>query len=243
MAKMTLLEMTQNILAAVGGDSVNSIADTQESFDVAGYIKETFEELFSQEDVPELKGLIQLEGLSDVTKPNYLRIPNNVTSVSWVKYRDLSTGTYRNIKPLTREQFLDIILYEGREDVDEVVDFSGSTFSIQNNKQPTYWTTFDDRHIILDSWNKGVENTVHQNNTISWGTTVKPFLLEDSFTPPIDPDLFPRLLAEAKSVSFINIKNITSAKEEQRSRRQLIKFNKRKFKLREGVRTDFSRKR
>lgn len=241
--KMTLLEMTQNILAAIGGDAVNSIADTQESYDVSNYIKETYDELFSQADIPELKGLVQLEGLGDVSRPNYLRIPDNVTSLSWIKYRDTVDNTYYDVKPLTREQFLDIIMSRSNDSTEQVTDFSGATFLIANDKHPTYWTTFDDRHVIFDSWNQGVENTVHQSNTLSWGSIEKPWVHEDSFIPPIDPDLFPRLLAEAKSVSFVNIKNITSAKEEQRSRRHLIKNNQRKFKLRQGARTDFSRKR
>jgi hypothetical protein len=241
--KMTLLEMTQNILAAIGGDAVNSIADTQESWDVSNYIKETYDELFSQADIPELKGLVQLEGLGDISKPNYMKIPENVASISWIKYKDLTDNLYTDVKPLTREQFLDIIMSSGRDGAQQVTDFSGATFLIENNKHPSYWTTFDDRHIIFDSYNQGVEATVHQNNSLTWGTIEKPWAHEDDFIPPIDPDLFPRLLAESKSVSFVNIKNITSAKEEQRSRRHLIKNNQRKFKLREGARTDFSRKR
>ena len=241
--RMTLLEMTQNILSAIGGDAVNSIADTQESYDVSNYIKETYDELFSQADIPELKGLVQLEGLGDVSHPNYLRIPDNVNSLSWVKYRNLVDDTYYEVTPLTREQFLDIIMTRSNGSTEQVTDFSGVTFLIANDKHPSYWTTFDDRYIIFDSWNQNVESTVHQSNTMTWGSIEKPWTHEDNFVPPIDSDLFPRLLAEAKSVSFVNIKNITSAKEEQRSRRQLIKNNQRKFKFREGARTDFSRKR
>ena len=47
MAKMTLLEMTQNILSAMDSDAVNSIGDTVESLQVADVIVETYYELFA----------------------------------------------------------------------------------------------------------------------------------------------------------------------------------------------------
>ena len=241
--KMTLLEMTQNILAALSEDNVNSIGDTQSSYDVAEIIKETYAELFAHTNLPERMGLIQLEGLADTSRPNYLRVPSSVLRFQWIKYKNLETDTYVNIDYLAPEHFIDIMVNGARESLMDVVDFSGTTLRVQTNKHPTYWTTFDDKHIVFDSFNQGLENTVHQNNVMAFGESYKTWTHEDSFVPDIDPELFPRLLAEAKSVAFINLKQMTSAKEEARSRRQLVKWQKYKDKKRPRYTTDFSRKR
>lgn len=241
--KMTLLEMVQNILAAVGSDNVNSIADTQEAVDVTMIVKETFDELFAHTHLPERSGLIQLEGLGDTGKPNYLRIPENVLRFTWIRYRDLSDNQYRDVNYLTQEQFLDIMLSSGRDSTVDVADFSGVTMKVQNNKQPEYWTTFDDKYVVFDSWNQGVENTLHQENTASWGESQSAWVDEDTFIPEIDPELFPRLLAEAKSTAFINLKQTTSVKEEARSRRQLVKWQKYKHKNRTVPSTNYARTR
>lgn len=56
-------------------------------------------------------------------------------------------------------------------------------------------------------------------NTMCYGQMNETFLLEDTYIPLLDDDLFPLLLAEAKSTCFINIKQVSSSKEEQRVRR------------------------
>lgn len=241
--QMTLLEMTQNILAAISEDNVNSIGDTQSSYDVANIVRETYDELFAHTNVPTRMGLVQLEGLGDVDRPNYLRIPKDVLRFQWLKYRSLEDNQYKDVTYLTPEHFIDIMVSSARESLTSVQDFSGATLQVQTNKHPTYWTTFDDKHIVFDSFNQGLENTVHQSNVMAFGETYNTWTHEDSFVPDISPELFPRLLAEAKSVAFINLKQMTSAKEEARSRRQLVKWQKYKDKLRPRYTNDFSRKR
>lgn len=243
MFKMTLLEMTQNILSAIGGDNVNSISDTQESWDVSQIIRETYAEIFSHTELPERKGFIQLEGLSDTTKPNYLKIPDDVLRIDWFKYRNLSTDQYVDLAYMCPEQFVSFVTQQGRESLVTITDTSGATFFIQNNQSPTYFTILDDKYIVTDSWNSALENTLHQNNTLAYGEKTIPWVHEDTFIPPIDAELFPRLLAEAKSVTFFNIKNVVNTKEEARARRQLIRFQKFKDKQRPRFTTDFSRKR
>ena len=82
MRKMTLLEMVQNIASALETDEVNSISDTTESLQIAEVIRETFDELFTNTDVPEHMGLVALESVSDLDSPNYLRIPGQRSTSS-----------------------------------------------------------------------------------------------------------------------------------------------------------------
>ena len=94
MRKMTLLEMVQNIASALETDEINSITDTVESLQIAEVIKETFYEQFTGINVPEHFVVFQLENVADLSRPNYLRIPENINKVEWVKYYDYRMGQY-----------------------------------------------------------------------------------------------------------------------------------------------------
>lgn len=231
--KMTLLSMTQNILSATDSDEVNSITDTVESMQVAEIIKETFYELFNNVVVPEQVGLIQLEGLADVTRPNYLRIPSDVTDITWLRYRDnRNNDRYKEVSYLPVDKFIQnsFTRTSNGYHVQLVTDSVGSSYYIANNSAPTYYTILDDVHLVFDSYDAEYENTMHASKSIALGKLDKEFPLEDSFIPPIDSNLFPLLLAESKSVCFVNLKQIASAKEESRARRQRLRWQKSKFK-------------
>jgi hypothetical protein len=64
-----------------------------------------------------------------------------------------------------------------------------------------------------------------------WGQFEQQFQLVDTYIPLLDTDLFPLLLAEAKSACFINIKQVSSSKEEQRARRLRSWAQKEQWKL------------
>ena len=52
MPKLTLLDMTQDILSDIDSDEVNSISDTPDSLQVAGIIKSSFYDMI---DIKELQ--------------------------------------------------------------------------------------------------------------------------------------------------------------------------------------------
>jgi hypothetical protein len=241
--KMTLLELTQSVLAALNEDNVNSIGDTQASADVALFIKNTYMELFAHTNLPSREGLLQLQGLADVTRPNYLQIPDNVSKIDWIKYRNLETGNYEDMQEVTQERFFQIVFNSAKDSYTTVVDESGVTMFIQDNKAPRYWTVLNNRYVVFDSWNKGLENTMHQNNVAAFGEVTAAWVHEDTFVPDIPAELFPRLLAESTAVASINIKNISNIKAESQSRRQLIKWQQFKRKNRPQYELDYSRKR
>lgn len=223
MAKMTLLGMTQNILNAMSSDEVNSIGDTVESLQVAEIIRETYDELFSNINTPSHDSLIQLEALSDTARPNYMRLPDTVKEIKWIKYdyRTDARTDYKDIIYLKPEEFL--LLVSQRHEGIEVTDFSGGRLYIMDNVNPTYWTTFDNEYIVFDSYNSGLDASLQNSKTLCWGQQDTVFEMNDTFIPDIDADLFPLFLAEAKSVCFINLKQVSSAKEEGRARRQRVR--------------------
>lgn len=235
MRKMTLLEMVQNIASALDTDEVSSISDTVESLQIAEIIKETFYEQFNNIFVPELRGLIRLDGVSDTSKPNYMLIPSNVNKIEWIKYKDFrADNILRDVSYSPPEEFLNRQLQYAADgsNLYATLDPVGLTYYVRNNSPPTYYTIFDDQYVVFDSFDQDYEATLQTSNTLAYGWKSPEFLMEDDYIPPIDGNLFPLLLAESKSVAFQNLKQIASGKDEQRARRQRIRMQNDKFKSR-----------
>lgn len=233
MRKMTLLEMVQNIASALDTDEINSITDTVESLQIAEVVKETYYEQFNNIFVPELRGLVKLEDVSSLSSPNYLKVPSDVRKIEWIKYKDIGTGgRAQDLDYIHPHEFLNRQLQYSSPgaNVFQTTDpISGITYFIQKNAPPTQYTLFDDEHIAFNSFDSDAEATVHSANSIAFGWKSENFQLKDTYIPPIDGNLFPLLLAEAKSTCFINLKQISSSKEEQKARRQRIRMQNDQF--------------
>lgn len=238
---MTLLEIVQDILNDMDSDPVNSINDTVEALQIAQTVKSTYNNIIDGKTWPWLFELFQFEGLSDVTKPNYLKIPDTIVSVDIIKYNVRSSTD-------TKDKFVDLI-YKNNDDfldlinqrnsslttISVITDFSGISLNILNNKAPQYFTSFDDQYIILDSYNKLVDTTVQTSKNTGKGRRNVIFTLSDSFIPDLPVQMFSYLLNEAKSTSFINYKQIQNAKAEQNSISQRRRMSKDAWKLQKGI--------
>ncbi len=216
--KMTLLEMTQNILSAMDSDDVNSISDTVESLQVANVIIESYYENFAGLTVPDMEGLIKLDALADVTRPCVMRIPDNVKNIKWIRYNGIP------VLFIAPEDFL-TNSFEISDDAMLISDTNLSTnFYVKTNQDPTRWTTFDNVHIFFNSYDSSVDSTLQQSKTTCWGQYTPVFELRDDAYPPyISVDKYPGLLAEAKSACFMYLKQVSSSKDEQRARRQRVR--------------------
>lgn len=238
MAKMTLLEIVQNILTAMESDYANSIGDSTESAEVADVVKETFFDIVNNVlDLPEHKQLINLTGLGDTTHPNYLKLPDNVKSIEWFKYnKETTTDTdlnYGDVRYLEPAEFL-VRVNSRRESDTNIVpytDFGAGTILVQNDKHPELWTSFDDLYIVCDSFDNTVDNTLQQSKSLCYGITEPTWTHEDTFVPDLDAAFFPLLLEEAKSACFINFKQVTNVKSEQRARRQITRIHNKKHRM------------
>lgn len=230
--KMTLLQMVQNILSSMDSDEVNSIYDTVESEQVAEVIKETYYDLFSSLSVPEKSGFIRLQGLGDLSRPNYLEIPSNVISIDWLKYRNSKTDQYLGVTYLQPDEFLKRVLQnKGTSDnVTLSTHPSGISFYVKNNHTPTYYTILEDKYLVMDSYDSYYDTTLQASKTFAWGEVEDSWEARDDFIPNLDTDLFPLLLSEAKSVCFITLKQQANQKEEQRARRHRVHLQYRKWR-------------
>jgi lantibiotic modifying enzyme len=85
---------------------------------------------------------------------------------------------------------------------------------------PTYYTSFDDLHIVMDSYKSDTDQILAENKTQALGHKIPTFSIIDSFTPDLDEVLFPYLIAESKSTCFSLFKSGVDQKIEQAARRQ-----------------------
>lgn len=218
MAKMTLNEMTRNILSAMDSDDVNSISDTVESLQVANEIITTYYENYAGRVVPSLESLIKLDALADSTKPTFMKIPSGVKSIKWIRYNGVLV---RNQKP---EEFLDDS-YNYKTNTMLIADPSMSAnFYILTDQDPTKWTTFDNEYIVFNSYDSTVDSTLQQTKTTCWGQHDPIFPLEDdAYAPYLKGDDYPGLLADAKAWCFQNYKQVSNAKAETVARRQRVR--------------------
>jgi hypothetical protein len=220
MSRKTLLDMTQNILSAMDSDEVNSIGDTVESLQVAEVIRETYEYITVGIDVPGRSGIIQLDASGDTALPNYMTVPSAVERVEWVRYNG-SLIAYKT--PLA---FLEHVSGRGTGDEVEVIEM----MNIYNDRDPTFFTSFDDDTLVFDSYNAAEGSTLMQSKTLCWGQRSLAFDMEDDFIPALPLDMFPRLLAEAKAACFVNFKQVSNVTEERRARNQKVVNMNSRFK-------------
>jgi hypothetical protein len=256
MEKLTLLQMTQNILSAMNSDEVNSITDTVESQQVADEIQNTFRDLYTNHDFGTFEGLVNLVSPGSTSTPNVLTLPTNVQFVKWIKYRDYrntsSDITYIDCVYVDPEVFIRNIVEQAdpASNVNvQLLSTSPITYPIANDRAPRYYTIFEDtQSIVFDAFDATNESYLTGSNALAWAIQYKTFSMTDSFIPPIPASEFPHLLAEAKNACFINIKEIANSNEASRARRQLVRSQRRPVSVsgqKKGVLThvDYSRKR
>lgn len=212
MAKRTLLNMVQNILNAMDSDEVNSIGDTVESLQVAEVVRETYDYVIENTIIPGQARLIKLDSNTDPLRPNVMTVPTDVAKIEWIRYNN------EPVEYVEPEVFVHRLT--ARQNDDNVITVDG--IYVLTNKQPQFFTSFDDNEVFFDSYDVEVDSCLQQSKTLCWGQASLEFLLEDDFIPLLPTDMFPRLLSEAKATCFINYKQVANSKEEQRARQQKV---------------------
>lgn len=233
----------------MNSDPVNSIGDTTEAMQVATIVKRTFLNLVNDRLWPSSKRLFKLTSSADADKPTHMRIEDDITEVDWVKYDTRNTFggpiDYTNIKYLCPEDFLTVVM--GRDptkaNMVTVMDYNGTPLIIQNDEAPSYYTSFDDKHLVFDSWNSDVDSILQNSKTQVYGAVEPEWQMEDSFIPDMPSKFFPYLVNEAKSTAFIKVKEVFSQKDEQNAIRQKSWLSRHKHRMNGGTRyPDYGRK-
>ena len=241
MAKMTLLEMTQNILSDMDSDEVNSISDSTEALQVAEVIKTTYYNIIDGRDFPWLKELFQMSNSGTTVRPTHMTLPENVIDLEWIKYNCIKSGETRNkfktIKYKTPEEFLDLVndRVSDNDNVTVISDSTGVELNILTDVAPTYFTSFDDETLVFDSYDSTIESTLVASKTQCYGKRSVVFTITDSFIPDMPVQMFSYLLSEAKSVAFITLKQMPNSKAEQASISQKRRLSQEAWRIKNGI--------
>lgn len=222
MARLTLLDMTQSILSAMDSDDVNDIDDTVESIQVAELIKEAFYELMSERDWPFLQQLTTFDSLADPNNPTKMQIPENLNKILWVKYNK------KEVKYLLPDDFDELI--SRRTELDGVVNSAG----IIVNRDPQYYTSYDEKFVIFDSYEATVDTILQPSKCKVFGVVSPQWQHENNFIPDIPEKFFTTLLAEAKSQAFVNLKQQVNAREERKAQKGRIRLQSESYKVNDG---------
>jgi hypothetical protein len=238
MAKMTLLKMVQKILSDMDGEEINALGDTTESTQIASIIEDTFYNMFENRVIPEHEELVKLTALSDTDFPTHFSVPTNTSNIEcvWYDVSEDDTFEYREIKWKEPEDFLSMV--DSRSgtagtDFKNVSDKNaGTNLRIYTDRQPTYYTSFDDLYLVFDSHDISVDTTLKESKSRSLAKVTPVFdSTSDSYTPDIDANYFPALLAESKSVAFSLLKGGSDPKVDQAARRQKYRIQNDKYNI------------
>jgi hypothetical protein len=239
--KMSLLDMTQDILSDMDSDLVNSIDDTPEAQQVAQIIKSTYTDLINTMDWPSTKSLFQLNAAT-VSKPTHCKLPVNVVETEWVMYdvrKEFADD--RNFVELTYMYPDEFIKYvrtrkSNNDNVDIIVDDSDVELLIINDKQPQYWTSFDDSYLVMDSYNSDIDSFLQNSKFSCYGEIHPEFVMSDEFVPAMPVEGFSLLLNEAKSRAFARLAQQPDTKSEQQAQRARARMSRNNWRAKGGVR-------
>ena len=231
--KTTLLQIVQSILSDMDSEEVNSISDTTEAQQVASVVEDTYYNIIAARYIPEHNSLLTITSVSSTARPTHFQYPANTKSIERVEYNVGSSGrpNYKEIFFLEPAEFLDRMNEGGQT----VTSFSGNVnLYVSTDRPPTYYTSFDDNYIVMDSYDSSVEATLSQFKTRAYGQLIPDFQQTDSFEPDLDNVLMPLLLAESKSTCFSLFKGGPDAKVEQASRRLKSYIQNDQYKIRKS---------
>lgn len=222
--------MTRDILSSLDYDDVSSINETDEALQVARVIKESFEYIIDQYSLRDEEALFNVSNFSS----NVIgTLPSNVSRVYAVKYDTSNDPTgdirYSNVTYLEPSDFLKITDSRSSTatNTDELTLQGTKTF-IYNDRQPLYYTTFDNHSVVFDAYNSSVDASgLVSAKTKLMGATQPSFSMTDSFSfPELSDSMISFLYNESKSLAWQELKETTTQRTENRRRKQEIRTQK-----------------
>lgn len=221
MAKLTLLDITQDILNDISGDEVNSIDDTMESVQAAAIVRSTYFDMMSSRNWPHTKLMIYVSASGNTATPTIMTLPENTKELILINYdksKDPTLISYEEVKYITPEDFLRVC--NKRKNTDSrVVIVSDPTsmlsLNILNNVAPTYFTSFDDKTLFFDSYDSAVDDTLQSSKVQAYAYVIPDWEHTDNFIPDLPAEAFPYLVEEAKSRCALKLRQQADQKSEQ----------------------------
>jgi hypothetical protein len=209
MAKITLLEVVQDILSDADSDDVNSIADTVEADQCARVVRDVYHQIVDLHDLEHIKTLKQLEATSAST-PNVMTRPEGFHSVEFIKYNNSPTAggdqKFQEIHYREVQDFLESVHKNTASDatVTEVTLSTGLVLPIRNDSNPTYYTVMDvgSDEIVFDSWDNNLDANLQASKSLIYGMQRPSLTLSDTSTFDLPRHLETLIKREARAMFF-----------------------------------------
>jgi len=220
--KRTLLEMTQSILNDMDSEAVNSINDSVEAQQIASVIEDVYYNIVAARNIPEHQQLLKMTSLSSSVRPTHFQYPTNTREIVSLAYNTDTQGkiNFQEMYFVEPMDFLILMPYNLSTGVLVVPDVNSNiSLTVFSDRMPTYYTSFDDLHVVLNAYDASIDTTLQESKTRAYGTVYPTFTIADSFVPDLDDTMMPYLLAEAKSTCFSLFKSGSDPKIEQAARR------------------------
>ena len=238
--KSTLLQVVQSILSDMDSENVNSLSDTVEAQQIASVVEDTYFNIIAARDIPGHNKLIALVSLSDNARPTHFTYPARTKELIRLDYNigTASSQDYREIVYVSPLEFIDRMSETDLKVT--TVDQSMELF-VANDTDPSYYTSFNDNHIIMNSYDVSVEAHLAANKTRAFCSIYPTFSQTDSFAIDLDQTLMPLLLAEAKSTCMSLFKGGSDPKVEQSARRLKSYVQNDQYKSNQSARNNYGR--
>lgn len=236
MAKLSVIEIVQDILSDMNSDEVNSLNDTIESLQVAQIVKSTYFEIINgRQHWPHLRTLARFGSFGDNNLPTHMIIPENIREVVSVEYCSEGEGgrlEFNDIEYVEPDEFLRRMqrLDSTDPNVRTVNDPTGAVLLIRTDRDPRIWTSFNDEAVVFDSHDVSVDAALQSTKTRLVAYQDPVFEMVDNHVPDLPAEAHSYLLAEAKSACFARLKQAADQKSEQQSRRQRIQLHRSAWK-------------
>jgi hypothetical protein len=250
MAKPNLLAIVQEILSDMDSDIINSIDDTDEAGQVAQIVKSTFEAMISNRNWPHTQRTITLIPSGDSNFPVYMTIDEDIKemiSIFYEKHKDGETKLrYDEVFWKDPDDFL---RYTNKRDSEAtniltITDPTGVQLLIQDDRAPTWYTSFDDETLVFDSYDSVVDSTLQASKTQARAYVFPEFVLSDTHIPDLPKEAFSALIEEAKSKAQFKLRQFTDSKSEQEAKRQQTWLSRKAWTVNGGIKyPDYGRKR
>ena len=234
--------MVKNILSEMDSDDVTSYTDTVESQQVAEIIRNTYDQIISGKDWPNLYSLFRLTNPTSTFQPTRMAFPETMMDVKWVKY---------NVSTDTRDRFQIIEFVEPYEfmrrveqrdslaaNVQDVLTLDGSALiNVYTDRAPSFWTSFSESAATFDAFNSNWEDfgRLASPNSQGYGKLAPNITMSDTLEFPLPLEAYSYLLEEAKSVCFLTLKQMPNPKAEQHSNTQRRRMSQKAWAIRNGI--------
>lgn len=221
--KMTLLDIVQSILSSMDSDEVNSINDTVEATQVATIVRDNYNYIISRLNYPSHHSLVELEASLDPNLPNVMFRPDGLLEIDWLAYNkkrltwkplDTFLEDMYSMDPSLTPNMIEVSLTEGTSTI---------PMHVMTDRDPTYYTTYNDRTILFDAFNANESTTLVKDRSMAYGECNTQFQMVDTFVPPLDHNHFPLLLNESKAQAFEDLKSTPSPNAERKLRKGWIR--------------------